>query len=160
MVVSWLLGPSRGVRRAGRILAMVGAIGMWVPFALLSGLGVLAAITIGGIPSVDQPVFAFGFAAVSVIPVVTLLALRLGGLVAALGLALIGLALPQAWAPLVDPGASEPLHVITRVATVSGIAMALGGLLMLELPRRRARPRPPGRNAVGGEGLEQPTSSV
>jgi hypothetical protein len=115
---------------------------IWSPFAALTLLSFLAALSRPGLPERDWPLSLFGLLVVVALPVALWLALRMKGAGAALVLALVGGAIPLLWAAQLRPDYSEPLHLITPVTVVGALAMVLGGLV-----RSRTRQEPVGGGA-------------
>lgn len=116
--------------RVGRLLAIVGAAVIWLPFAALTVLSLLVALSGPGLGE-GAATALVGLAIVVIVPLATWLALRSGSVVSAVLLVVVGAAVPLAWAPLLRPDHSEPLHLISRLAAIGGAAMIVGALLML-----------------------------
>lgn len=124
--------------RLGRALAIAGASLIWLPFAGLAGLSLLAFLSSPGLPERDWPVSLLSLAISVLLPTAIWLALRIGGVLATLILAGAGTAIPLLWTPMVQPDYSEPLHVLSRLTVIGGAAIVLGGVLMIGRPRRAA----------------------
>ena len=120
-------------QRGGRRLAAIGAVVVWLPFAALTVLSILVALSGPGLGE-GAPISLVGLVIVIVVPTLTWLAFRAGSVVAAALLIVPGVAIPLVWAWLLRPDHSEPLHLITRLAIIGGAGMVLGGLLMLRRP--------------------------
>ena len=121
----------RTEQRVGRALAIVGALLVWLPFAALAGLSLLASLSGPGLPERNWPISLLAMVIVVVLPITLWLALRTGEVAATVVLAVVGAAIPLLYAPLVQPDYSEPLQVLTRLTVIGGGAVVLGGLLMI-----------------------------
>lgn len=122
--------------RAGRALAIIGALGIWVPVAALTGFLAIWLLSDPGIGEADWPVFLFGLGVVVGLPIATWAALRRGS-AASRFLVLIGVGLPLLWVVLVPEGSSEPVAWLTLVIFAGGGLLAFGGLLLIRAPAIR-----------------------
>ncbi len=129
------------LHRIGRALVTIGASILWLPFAALAGLSILAFLSSPGLPATDWPMALLSFGIVVALPILTWRALRTTGVAATATLALVGVAIPLVWASLLRPDYSAPLYWIAWLAILGGSATAVGSLLMLARPA--ARPEPP-----------------
>ncbi len=111
-------------------MAIGGASLIWLPFAALTGLSLLAFVSSPGLPERNWPLTLLGLLFVVLLPIVVWLALRRPGIGTSLVVGVIGAAIPILWAPQIQPDHSEPLHLLARVTVIGGGAMVLGGLLM------------------------------
>jgi hypothetical protein len=122
------------VRKIGRALVAVGASIIWLPFAALAGLSILAFLSGPGLPAADWPIAVLSFAIVGMLPILARRALRTTGVTAISTLAVVGVAIPLLWLSLLRPDYSAPLHWIAWVTILGGSATAVGGLLMIARP--------------------------
>jgi hypothetical protein len=129
------------LRKIGRALAAMGALIIWLPFAALAGLSILAFLSGPGLPATDWPIAVLSFAIIGTLPILTSRALRTTGVAAVATLALVGVAVPLVWVSLLRPDYSAPLYWIAALTILGGSATVAGSLLMIT--RAASRPKPP-----------------
>jgi hypothetical protein len=112
------------------VLVLVGAAVIWLPYAALTVLSLLVALSPRGLGE-GAPIAVVGLGFAIVVPVATWVALRRRSVATALLLIVVGAVIPIAWALLLRPDHSEPLHLITSTAAAGGAALILGAVLML-----------------------------
>ena len=125
------------LRTIGRALAAVGAFIIWLPFAALAGLSILAFLTGPGLPATNYPVAALSFGIVGVLPILAWRALRTTSVATAATLALAAAAIPLLWIALLRPDYSAPLYWIAGMTVVGGVGTVAGTLLMIARPPSR-----------------------
>ncbi len=123
--------------RAGRVLAIIGVLAIWVPFAALTGFLALWPMSEPGIGEADWPIFLLGLGVVLGLPMATWAALRRGAVASRLILVVIGVGVPVALASLLPAGSSGPVVWLTCAIVAGGALLALGGLLLIRTPATR-----------------------
>ena len=129
----------RALSRAGRALIIVGATCIWVPFAALSILAVLLVASSPGFGGGDPALPLFGIVVAVTMPIAVWWSLRTDGARRRVGLAVVSVTIPLAWAALMRPDYSAPLHWIT-ILTAIGAASVVAGVIVTLL-RIRKLPR-------------------
>ena len=133
----------RALNRAGRAFIIFGASCIWLPFAALSVLTVLVVSSSPGFGNGDPAVSLFGILVGVTLPIAVWWSLRTDGLGRRLGLASLAGAIPFAWAALMRPDYSAPLHWITILTAVGAASIVAGAIVTLVWMRKLRSQTPP-----------------
>ena len=129
----------RALNRAGRTLIIVGAACLSVPFAALS---VLAVLLVASSPGFGTAILRCRYLALVVavtMPIAVWWSLRTDGARRRVGLAVVSVTIPLAWAALMRPDYSAPLHWITILTAIGAVSVVAGVIVTLLGIRRLPR---------------------
>ena len=120
-------------------MIIVGGACIWVPFAALSVLVVLLVASSPGLGDGDPALPLLGVVVAVTMPIAVWWSLRTDGVGRRVGLAVVSVMIPLAWAALMRPDYSAPLHWITILTAIGAVSVVAGVILTLLWIRRPLR---------------------